>query len=263
MAGGHHVHAPSMALPLLVLLVLTLLYLAGTLRHGAGPTRSVSRWRTASWCAGAILLALGLLPGVLPFPGGDMRQHMLQHLLLGMAAPLGLVMAAPVTVLLRNVPARVGRSITRFLQSRALRLVANPITALVLNLGGMAALYFTPLYAMMMQSAGLHYLVHFHFVAAGCLYVWVIAGPDPAPHRPSVPARLVVLGVAIVLHSVMSQMLYAGIFVAVQVPNWQLQQAAELMYYGGDITELLLAFAMVSTWAPERKRRPSARSPNL
>lgn len=244
-----------MVLPLFALLVLTLLYLAGVLRRGAGPTPGVSGWRVVSWCAGASLLALGLLPRFLPFPEDDIRQHMIQHLLLGMAAPLGLVMAAPVTVLLRNVPSRVGRSVTRFLQSRVLQLLVNPVTALVLNLGGMAALYFTPLHDMMMQSPALHYLVHFHFVAAGCLYVWVIAGPDPAPHRPSVPARLIVLGVAIVIHSVMAQMLYAGVFVTVQAPDWQLRQAAELMYYGGDITELLLAFAMVSTWRPERRSR--------
>ena len=252
MEMGHQ--APTMALPLTVLLVITLLYFAGALRHGAGSTSATTIRRIGLWCLGASLLAWGLVPRFLPFPDGDFRQHMLQHLLLGMAAPLGLVMAAPITVLLRNVPLSAGRAITWLLQSRGLQLLANPTTALVLNIGGMAALYFTPLYATMMTSPALHYFVHFHFVAAGCLYVWVIAGPDPAPHRPSVPTRLVVLGVAIILHSAMAQMLYAGIFVTLKAPEWQLQQAAELMYYGGDIIELLLAFAMVSTWRPKRKR---------
>jgi len=173
-----HEVAPSMAVPLFVFLVLTLCYLAGVRRRGAGGTSAVTLWRTVSWCLGGLLLALGLSPHLLPFPEGDVRQHMLQHLLLGMAAPLGLVMAAPVTVLLRNVPARVGRVITVILQSRGLQLLANPATALMLNIGGMGALYFTPLYTMMMASPALHYAVHFHFVAASCLYVWVIAGPD-------------------------------------------------------------------------------------
>ena len=57
-----------------------------------------------------------------------------------------------------------------------------------------------------------------HFVFAGCLYAWVIAGPDPAPHRPSVPARLVVLGVAVAVHSVLAQLLYGGWFVKVHAP---------------------------------------------
>jgi putative membrane protein len=148
--------------------------------------------------------------------------------------------------------------IARALRSRWIRIWANPVTALVLNLGGMAALYFTPLYMAMMMHPSLHYLVHFHFVAAGCLYVWVIAGPDPAPHRLSVPARLIVLGVAVVIHSIMAQMLYAGLFVAIPAPADQLRRGAELMYYGGDITEMLLAFAMVSTWRASGSRRVRA-----
>ena len=45
--------------------------------------------------------------------------------------------------------------------------------------------------------------------------MWVIAGPDRAPERLSVPARLIVLGTAVVIHPIMAQMLYAGLFVSV------------------------------------------------
>jgi putative membrane protein len=108
-----------------------------------------------------------------------------------------------------------------------------------------------------MMHPTVHVLVHLHFVAAGCLYTWVIAGPDPAPHRLSVPMRLVVLGAAIVFHSVLAQMLYAGAFVAMSAPAAQLQHGAELMYYGGDIAEMLLAFALVTTWRPASRSLPS------
>jgi putative membrane protein len=118
----------------------------------------------------------------------------------------------------------------------------------------MAILYFTPLYQMTMTHPALHYVLHLHFLAAGCLYTWVIAGPDFAPQRLSVPARLVVLGVAVIVHSILAQMLYAGMFVAIAAPAAQLQRSAELMYYGSDITEMLLAFALVTTWQPGRRR---------
>lgn len=240
-----------MAVPLGFLLLLTAVYLTAAFKE-----RKWSIWRTASWMSGAGILAWGLLPQFLPFSPGDFRQHMLQHLMLGMLAPIGLVMAAPITLLLRALPVGQSRIVIRILQTRTLKLWANPVTALVFNLGGMAALYFTSLFVWMMTNPALHYLVHFHFVVAGCLYAWVIAGPDPAPDRPSVPSRLVVLGIAVVLHSVMAQMLYARVLVSIPVPTDQLQQAAELMYYGGDITELLLAFAMVSTWRPSRGKTP-------
>ncbi len=179
---------------------------------------------------------------------------MLQHLLVGMIAPLGLVMGAPLTLALRSFPHSFSRAIGGILRSKVVHLLANPITALLLDFGGLAVLYFTPLYSVMMEHPVLHYALHLHFLAAGCLFTWVIAGPDPAPRRPSVPSRLVILGVAITVHSVLAQMLYAGAFVAISAPEAQLQGGAALMYYGGDIAEILLAFALVTTWHPKRAR---------
>ena len=76
------------------------------------------------------------------------------------------------------------------------------------------------------ESEALHRLVHLHFLAAGYLFAYSIAGPDPAPHRPSVPARLVILGVAIAAHALLAQLLYAGLFVQVPVPGAELRGAA-------------------------------------
>jgi putative membrane protein len=86
-----------------------------------------------------------------------------------------------------------------------------------------------------------------HFVLSGGLFAWVVAGPDPAPHRPSVPMRLVVLGVAIAAHATLSQLLYAGVWVQIPSGVADRQAGATIMYYGGDVAELLLAFAMVQS----------------
>lgn len=98
----------------------------------------------------------------------------------------------------------------------------------------------------------LHDLVHVHFLVAGYLLAWVIAGPDRPPRRPSVKAWLVIFGVAIAGHTILSQLLYAGNLVHLPVPADQLRGGAVLMYYGGDIAELLLAFALVTAWRPRR-----------
>jgi putative membrane protein len=235
----------------ILVLVLAAAYLVLAVGRGREP-RGWSRWRTVSFLTGCTLLILAVTPGLSPFPAGDFRGHMYQHLLIGMYAPLGLVLGAPVTLLLRSLPSRHGRLIGRVLRSRPAHLIANPFTALALNIGGLAVLYLTPLYAATTSSPALHHLVHAHFLAAGYLFAWVIAGPDPAPRRPSVPARLVVLGVAIAGHAVLSQLLYAGALVQVPVPTAELRGGADLMYYGGDIAELLLAVALVTTWRPRR-----------
>lgn len=214
--------------------------------------------RTAAFLGGCLVLAAGLSPELSPWPFGDFRTHMLQHLLVGMVAPLGLVLGAPITLVLRSVPRPLGRRLGRLLHHRALRPVAHPVTALVLSVGGFAALYVTPLYTVTADRPALHTLMTVHFLLAGCLFAWVIAGPDPAPRRPSVPARLVVLGIAVAAHAILSQLLYAGVMAPTEIPTPQRQGGATLMYYGGDITELLVAAALVATWRPTRVRaRPS------
>ncbi|MEV7473554.1 hypothetical protein AB0N33_07575 [Pseudarthrobacter oxydans] len=70
--------------------------------------------------------------------------------------------------------------------------------------------------------------------------------PLAALSTDTVPARLVILGVAIAAHAIISQLLYAGLYVTVTATAAELRQAGELMYYAGDITELILAFAMVT-----------------
>lgn len=258
MIPAHAAHAhtadPGLAavLPLTALIALGAGYLILALLRGREP-RGWSPWRTASFLAGVGLLIAALVPDLSPFPAGDFRGHMYQHLLIGMYAPLCLVLGAPVTLVLRSIPRRHGRILGRILHSAPAGVLAHPVTALVLNLGGLALLYFTPLYLATTHNPALHHLVHVHFLAAGYLFAYAIAGPDPAPHRPSVPARLIILAVAIAGHAVLAQLLYAGAYVQVPVPPDQLQGAADLMYYGGDIAELLLAFAMVSTWRPHRK----------
>jgi putative membrane protein len=261
---GHGPHGQAdwvLALPVAAIVAVAAAYLLLALGQRRGP-RGWSTWRTAGFLAGAGLLVLALVPQWSPFPPGDFRAHMYQHLLIGMYAPIALVMGAPVTLLLRSLPGSKGRAVGRFLRSRPLHFIAHPATALVLNLGGLAALYFTPLYGAAAGNPVLHNLIHVHFLAAGYLFAWAVAGPDPAPRRPSVPARLVILGVAIAGHAVLSQLLYAGLFVQVPAAAVQLRQAGELMYYTGDIAELLLAFALVSTWRPDRRKiRAAGRQP--
>ncbi|MFK0041053.1 cytochrome c oxidase assembly protein [Paenarthrobacter sp. NPDC090517] len=237
---------------LIVLIALAAVYFVIAARQSKQP-KGWPRWRTALFLSGLVVLGVGLTPQLSPYPHGSLPAHMFQHLLIGMYAPIGLVLGAPMTLLLRTVPRKQGRILGRILRSRPLHVIAHPITALVLNVGGLAVLYFTPLYEAATHNPTLHMLIHVHFIAAGILFAWAIAGPDPAPRRPSVPARLVVLGVAIAGHAVISQLFYAGLFVQVAGSAAEGRQAGELMYYAGDIAELLLAFALVSSWRPAHR----------
>lgn len=257
----HH-HGAGTVLPQAVAVVLVLSALAA-LQHLAvrrairrNPAQKWPTWRTLSFVTGLILLAVALVP---PAPTG-FPAHMVGHMLLGMYAPLALVLAAPVTLALRALPPAGGRRITAVLHSPPARLAAHPVSALLLSTGSLAALYFTPLYNTAMTHPAGHWLMAAHFLLSGCLFAHAVAGPDPAPGRPGVPARLTCLGVAIAAHALIAQALYGGFLTDVHAPIDQVRRGAEVMYYGGDIAELLLAAALVTTWRPERRGGVRARS---
>ncbi|WP_225810536.1 cytochrome c oxidase assembly protein [Streptomyces spinosus] len=263
MPDGTHMHththgagsggAWEAVLPVLALLACAGGYLLLVRRvRRRNPVRGWNPWRTAAFCTGLLLLAAALLPPVAALAHRDFRGHMAQHMLIGMYAPTALVLGAPTTLGLRALPASRARRLTALLHSGPARLLAHPVTGLLLSTGSLAPLYFTPLYdAVSARPAG-HWLLHAHFLLAGCLFAHAVAGPDPAPGRPGVRARLVCLGCAIAVHASIAQLMYGGYWVAVDAPVPQVQGAAEIMYYGGDIAELLLAAALVATWRPAR-----------
>lgn len=238
-----------MPLLLAVSALLLALYLLALARQRAR-ARPWSHWRTAAFLLGMGCVLGSLVPPLASHAHHDLSAHMLQHLLLGMLGPIGLVLGTPVTLALRTLPPRASRALVRLLHSAPIRFITHPIAALLLNIGGMAALYLTPLYALMAEHAVLHVLVHLHFVAAGTLFSWAILQLEPAgPRRLSAAARLVILFVAIATHATLAKTMYAHGFprgTAHALP--EIQRAAQIMYYGGDLTELLLLIVLCATW---------------
>ena len=218
---------------------------------GVGRQRG-RRWpvgRTVAFAAGALAVAVALAPPVMHAAHGDLRVHMAQHVVLALLAPLGLVLGAPVTVLLRALPVSAARRVARALRSGPVRVVTHPAAALALSVGGMAALYATPLYAVARESTALHAWVHAHALAAGCLFTWsVLAGPDPAPHAAPMATRLGVLATAIAAHAVLSKLMYARLWPAGVAGAAETQAAAQIMYYGGDIGEGVLLALLLAAW---------------
>ncbi|WP_328380974.1 cytochrome c oxidase assembly protein [Micromonospora zamorensis] len=255
--GGHVAEDPSW-FPLLPVVLLAVGYLLAAVRD----PRGWDHRRTAAWLVGCALLAVAVGPFA-PLPD-DPRGHMAQHLLLGMLAPLGLVLGAPATLLLRVAPPPVRRVVGRLLRARPLHLIAHPVTAALLSAGGLALVLLTPLYAAAERHSALHHALHLHYVAAGYLFAWSLAGPDPAPRRPGLAVRVGALLGAATGHAVLAKYLYAN---AETLPPGltdrdpaAFQSAAQLMYYGGDLAELLLAVALFATWynRPYRLRPPGS-----
>ncbi|QFG68435.1 cytochrome c oxidase assembly protein [Ornithinimicrobium pratense] len=236
---------------LLLMILVGIAYLGMARRWAQRRGRAWSRWRTASWMTGLVVLAAGLSPALSALAHHDPVAHMVQHLLVGMYAPLGLILAAPVTLVLGATKTRTAQRVTGLLRTRPVHLLSHPATATVLSAGGLWVLYGTPLYALTAENTVVHHLVLVHLVAAGALFTWAVAGPDPAPRRPGLPVRLGALLASAASHAVLAKLLYA------RAGHWppgghgpvdRAEAAAMLMYYGGDVAELLLATVVLAGW---------------
>jgi putative membrane protein len=211
------------------------------------------------------VLAAGLALPALAGGGAahDPRLHMTQHLLLGMVGPLLLAVSAPVALALRTLRRPAGRRLARLLRRRAVRALAHPLTALALTAGPLYALYLTPLHARVLHDPLLQAALAVHLVVAGTLFAWAIVGVDPMPRRPSVRVRGAVLVGAIVLHTVLSRLLFADadrLAAEAGGSPGQWREAAELMWYEGDLAELALLVVFVAQAHRLRpRRRPAPR----
>lgn len=216
-----------------------------------------SSWRSLSFAGGCLMMSLALAPPFLHWAHEDLRGHMLQHVVLGMLAPIALVLGAPVSLALQALPRWCARLITWTLATRWLRWVTHPLGALALNMGGMYVLYLSPIYAASLDSPFVQGMLHLHFLLAGYLFSWaILAGPDQAPRKPSMRLRVGVLFAAIALHAILAKLMVAWqLPVAAFHSPAMVEAAAKIMFYGGDLTELLLAALLFSGWYRQRVRQ--------
>ncbi|RBY83985.1 cytochrome c oxidase assembly protein [Blastococcus sp. TF02A-26] len=237
------------------------LYLAGVgVRRDGG--RDWPAARTASWLLGCLLVGTALSPPV-ETAGTGATGHMVQHLLLGAAAPLALVLGAPMTLLLGALGPAARRPVAAVLHSRPLRLLAHPATGAVLATGGLHLLYLTPLHALSTRSDAVHALVHGHLLVAGCLFAWSVAGPDPAPRRPGTGVRVAVVVAAGGAHAVLAQLLYAragALPPGAGLDAEEVRTAAQVMYHGGHLVDLALLVALFGARYRRGRRRETARA---
>lgn len=222
-------------------------------------SRHYRRWpisRTLCWTAGVLFALLALAGPLADRAHTDFTAHMAGHLLLGMLSPLLLALAAPMTLLLRTLPTPAARRLTRLLKSRPLRLAANPITAAILNLGGLWLLYTTDLYPMMHMHPSLYFLIHFHVFAAGYLFTVSMLYIDPVAHQYSYRFRASVLLGFLAGHGILSKFIYAN--PPDGIPAGQAERGAMVMYYGGDMIDAGLIFFLCLHWyrsaRPRRKK---------
>jgi putative copper resistance protein D len=233
----------------------------------------ILRKRGDSWPVGrTVAFALGISAIDFATSGGlgvyamySFEYHMIAHMTLGMIAPIGLVLGAPITLALRTLPQ--GRTkeergprgiLLALLHSRYGMIITHPVIALILFDGSLFVLYFTDLFGTLMASHAGHLLMNLHFIAVGFLFFMIIVGIDPNPRRVHHLLRIVILFATMAIHAFFSIALLATTtlvdkgFYATQGAPWLLGDFLGDQRSGGSVSwamgEIPIILALVATF---------------
>lgn len=248
------------------LLLVTALYIRGVVML----SRKGVRWpvgRTVAFATGIALIDYATSGGIGVYSHFAFSWHMIAHMTLGMIAPIGIILGAPLTLALRTLPP--GRDseerglrgyLVSILHSRYLSAITHPVVALFIFDGSLFVLYLTPIFGNLMSGHLGHVVMDIHFILAGALFFHVIVGIDPNPRKVPYLVRTIILFAAMSIHAFFSISLLAmntlldhGYFQALQRPWWpdllaDQKLGASIGWAMGEIPILLALIATFIQW---------------
>jgi cytochrome c oxidase assembly factor CtaG/putative copper export protein len=241
-------------------------YLAAVVRL----RRRGDKWpihRTVLWVAGILLLFYITCGGVNAYEKYLFSAHMIAHMVLGMAVPVLLVPAAPITLALRAITKREDGSrgarewILLAVHSKIFGFFANPIVAALLFASSLWIFYYTPIFSWATTDHVGHEWMVVHFLLVGYLFVSSLIGVDPVPFRPPYPLRLLILLGTMAFHAFFglslitsTGLLSAGWYGAMgwgpSIPALSDQQTAGGIAWSiGELPTLALAITVAIMWS--------------
>lgn len=237
--------------------------------------RRGDRWpvgRAVSWLIGNLLILWATCGLIAAYSVVSLSLHMLQHMILGMLAPVFLVMGAPITLALRALrPSRTGDRGPREwlvwgLHSPVARLFTHPGYVLAIAVLSLYGLYFTGLFPALMGNHLGHLAMQIHFVASGYLFYWVLIGVDPTARQVPYWLKMIILLLSLALHGffgiaimMMSEPLGAAWYGQVQ-PPWLTDPVADTYTAGGiawalgELPTMIVMVALSIQWARSDER---------
>ena len=268
---------PIPVIPLLMAGLLAL-YLLGIWRlHRRGISWPIQR--AVWWVAGIASVLIVTATGIDGYGMELFSVHMVQHMTLSMLSPVFLVLGAPVTLLLRSLPAKHGGGITlrklilRILHSRLAGFLTHPVVTITLFLISLYGLYFTPVFDVLMGSMWGHNLMLIHFLLIGGLYFWGVMGVDPSPRRASRGMRRLSASVLRIFELVITVPFHAffGVIVMMSVdlivhrystpnPAWGISPLADQALGGGiawgftELPTLIVLGVLFLQWQKSERR---------
>lgn len=224
------------------------------------PDHTVPRRQRWAFLAGLAVVAVALQSGIAAYDTTLFSVHMVQHLLLTLAAPPLLALGGPITQVLRAAsPATRKRLLIPILHSRLVAVIGHPVVAWLVFAGVMWGTHFSTLFDRSLEDRALHDLEHVLYLAAGLLFWWPLVAVDPAPSRMGYPARIAYVFLQLPQGSFLAMAIlfadsplyahYATLGSPYGIDALADQRlAAGIMWFVGDVIFLIATLAVLAAW---------------
>jgi putative copper resistance protein D len=241
------------------------------------PGNGVPAVRSSAFLGGLAAIAIALMSGIGRYDTTLFSIHMVQHLLLMLVAAPLLVLAAPVTQLLRATSPEVRqRRLVPLLHSPVVSAIGHPVVTWLTFTLVVWLTHFSPLFNDALEHRGIHDLEHGLYIGASVLFWWPAIAADPARRRVPYPVRVLYvllqvpvnsfLGMAILFADAPLYPHYATLGSPYGISALADQQlAGGLMWIAGDVAFIGAVLLLVAAWmrheerdAPAAERRADA-----
>lgn len=255
-----------------VVAVLAVFYGWGAVRVARRhPARPWPRWRTASFAAGLLVIAIATQSGIGVYDDLLFYDHMIQHLLLLMVAPPLLIAGQPLTLLLHSSRNPLHTWAKRALRSRIASFLTWPVFGTLLYALAVTASHLSGIATLVDQNQTAHNAEHALFLVIGYLFYLPILGTEPIRWRLSYPVRFVLLVLLMPIDTFTGVALGYGSATSPGVPTgprpaWaptpvsDLHSGGAVMWVGGDAIMFALMMIVFLMWARDERAPHSGRS---
>ena len=250
-------------LPTLLLLLAAYLYLTG-LSRWERPSHPVVLWQRICFFSGLVLLFGALQSPLDPLAEHMLSFHQIQHFLLRMAAPLLILLGAPLTPMLRGLPTWALLGIVRPAVGnrrcrRGYELLTNPVVTTALFMSILYIWQVPGAHNLALRNDAVHELMHFSMLSSGLLFWWLVIDPKPHRSRMHYGLRVLYLGLIVIPNTLLGaaitfadSVIYSG-YAAVEQPfdislMTDQQIGGAILWVPGDMMSVIVAGIVMMMW---------------
>ena len=250
-------------LPTILVLLAAYVYLNG-LSNWDRPTHPVNNWQKASFLFGLFLVFFALQSPLDPISDHLLSFHQMQHFILRMVAPMFILLGAPLTPMLRGMPAWARQGIIRPMAKnhyvrQVYRLLTNPIFTIFFFLGSLYLWQFPGAFNLALRNDEVHALMHLTMSLSGFLFWWVVIDPPPHRSRLHYGLRVLYLGLIVLPNTLLGAaitfsdgLIYSAYADVVQPYGLSLETDQQLgglmLWVPGDMMSIVAAGIVMIMW---------------